>query len=472
MTLLVNASDECFYIYEGAGAGHVLPPYDGPWTLLGEVVYNADVNANTIFVTRYPNLTPTGWCGLYLGANGSDLFLEVNPGTGAVDSAAYALTPGTRYPVSLHYDGAGTSTLRLDGVITRQVTGVTLPAGTTGQLSAQWAGFGAGGHTDSTWARWRMWGADLTEAECKAEHRSYTPVRTADLVSDWPMLAGATRYADTVGTNTLIPNGSVSDGSAIPLLPLADVVGESISFTEAQSGAGKFAGSQAESISFADSADASLDAPVSVEELVSLSDTISGAYVGIEVVSESIELSDSVDSATRNECLLTEQINLDDGSEASAALVSEATESITLDDSQGAAAAFQGVVDESLAFLDSQSAEDPGEAFVYEQISFSDSQIASGGQESRPHGGGSPNRRGYIIKGQRYWLDDRELAVLIAQMLNEVKRADVQEVKDEKPQVLSRRTWLKLKASLKSLESLADEPQDDDEDDELLLLLM
>lgn len=86
-------------------------------------------------------------------------------------------------------------------------------------------------------------------------------------------------------------------------------------------------------------------------------------------------------------------------------------------------------------------------------------------------GGGSPNRRGYIIKGQRYWLDDRELAVLIAQMLAEVKRADVQEVKDDKPQVLSRRTWLKLKASLKSLESLVDEPQDD-EDDELLLLLM
>jgi hypothetical protein len=91
----------------------------------------------------------------------------------------------------------------------------------------------------------------------------------------------------------------------------------------------------------------------------------------------------------------------------------------------------------------------------------------------RRQGGGAPRRRGYIVKGQRYWLTDDELALLLARMLSEVKRSDVK-VDGRKPKVLSNKTWNELQVTLKALEVLTTPEVDDSEDDdeEALLLLM
>lgn len=99
-------------------------------------------------------------------------------------------------------------------------------------------------------------------------------------------------------------------------------------------------------------------------------------------------------------------------------------------------------------------------------------------ESPRRHAG---NRKGYIIKGQKYWLTDKEFQVLLAQMVQEVKRRDIQEVKDGKPTTVSRRTWLKLKQTLAALEALsepdtskpiASEPESEDDDEEALLMLL
>ncbi len=87
-------------------------------------------------------------------------------------------------------------------------------------------------------------------------------------------------------------------------------------------------------------------------------------------------------------------------------------------------------------------------------------------------GGGSPRRKGYIIKGLRYWLTDEELSVLLAQMLTEVKRTDVRR-DTKKPKVLSHGTWARLQESMKALEAISTPPeQEDDEDDEEALMLL
>lgn len=91
---------------------------------------------------------------------------------------------------------------------------------------------------------------------------------------------------------------------------------------------------------------------------------------------------------------------------------------------------------------------------------------------TRRSGGGSPRRRGYIVKGQRYWLTEDELAVLLARMLTEVKRAEVKR-DGKKPKVLSQATWNRLQETLVSLEALTTpEPESDDEDDEEALMLL
>jgi hypothetical protein len=222
MSLRVNAVDQAFYLYEGLG--DTLPAYNGAWTILGEVVFESDVNTGQLFLVRYPDLAVTGWCGLYVDSDGTTLILRVNDGAGEVSSTTtLTMVAGTRYPLSLHYNGAGTTTVKLDGVPIMRIAGETLPAGTAGERSVQWAGIGGtpnGNYADTTWARWRMWSADLNDAECRAEHRSSTPVRTSGLVSNWPMDAGSGRFNDTVGSNTLRENPAapIGDGSAISVL--------------------------------------------------------------------------------------------------------------------------------------------------------------------------------------------------------------------------------------------------------------
>ena len=78
-------------------------------------------------------------------------------------------------------------------------------------------------------------------------------------------------------------------------------------------------------------------------------------------------------------------------------------------------------------------------------------------------------RKGYIIKGKRYWLTDEELSVEIALMLSEVSRSDIKEVTAGKPKTISKRTWDAIRP-LERLEALV--PNYDDDDEEALLMLM
>ncbi len=100
-------------------------------------------------------------------------------------------------------------------------------------------------------------------------------------------------------------------------------------------------------------------------------------------------------------------------------------------------------------------------------------------QVRRRHAG---TRKNYIIKGQKYALTDYELALLIQQMLNEVKRPEVQVVSEREVKQISRKVWKRLKESLSSLEALSletvqevvesDVIEYDDEDDEEILMLL
>ena len=78
-------------------------------------------------------------------------------------------------------------------------------------------------------------------------------------------------------------------------------------------------------------------------------------------------------------------------------------------------------------------------------------------------------RKGYIIKGKRYWLTDEELSVEIALMLSEVSRSDIKEVTAGKPKTISKRTWDAIRP-LERMEALV--PNYDEDDEEALLMLM
>lgn len=219
MALRVNTDQQAFYIFEPGG--HNVPAMNAAWTILGEVVVHTDVDLPSIIVTRYYDLTPTGWAGSYYAADGSTHYIYLNPGTGQVQSSPWTMGPG-RYSYSIHHNGSGLIQVRVDGVLMVEFSG-TVNAGTNGSRSIQWAGFGTpalAGYMDSTWQRWRMWTANLSSLECFAEFRSSTPVRTSGLIHDWPMDAGSARLNDTVAgqpdmlDNTALPLG---DGTDIPL---------------------------------------------------------------------------------------------------------------------------------------------------------------------------------------------------------------------------------------------------------------
>lgn len=94
---------------------------------------------------------------------------------------------------------------------------------------------------------------------------------------------------------------------------------------------------------------------------------------------------------------------------------------------------------------------------------------------TRRHAGGYKLRKGYLIKGRRYFLSDDELAVHIAHMLQEVSRGEVKEITAGKPKVISKRTWdaikpmerLNVLSDMLAIDSIAE-----DDDEETLLMLM
>ncbi len=88
----------------------------------------------------------------------------------------------------------------------------------------------------------------------------------------------------------------------------------------------------------------------------------------------------------------------------------------------------------------------------------------------RRHAGGYyKHKKGYLIKGERYYLDDRELAIKVADMLTEISRSDVKEITAGKPRVVSKRTWTELKATMGRLEAL--ETNDEEEEEALLMFI-
>lgn len=103
------------------------------------------------------------------------------------------------------------------------------------------------------------------------------------------------------------------------------------------------------------------------------------------------------------------------------------------------------------------------------------SSTGTAGEATRRHAGGYKLRKGYLIKGRRYFLSDDELAVHIAQMLQEVSRGEVKEITAGKPKVISKRTWDAIKP-MERLNALSDMLATDliaeDDDEETLLMLM
>lgn len=93
----------------------------------------------------------------------------------------------------------------------------------------------------------------------------------------------------------------------------------------------------------------------------------------------------------------------------------------------------------------------------------------------RTFAGGFPRReqfrKGYIIKGKRYWLTEDELSVMVAQMLAEVSRGDIKQVTAGKPKTISKRTWDAIRP-LERLEAVAKQFDDTDEDEDESILMM
>jgi len=96
-------------------------------------------------------------------------------------------------------------------------------------------------------------------------------------------------------------------------------------------------------------------------------------------------------------------------------------------------------------------------------------------ETTRRHAGGYKLRKGYLIKGRRYFLSEDELAVHIANMLQEISRGEVKEITAGKPKVISKRVWdtIKPMERLDALSSMfATETIADDDEEETLLMLM
>jgi hypothetical protein len=89
----------------------------------------------------------------------------------------------------------------------------------------------------------------------------------------------------------------------------------------------------------------------------------------------------------------------------------------------------------------------------------------------RRHAGGFPIRKGYIIKGKRYWLTDDELMVLVAQEIASISRKDVKQVTAGKPKPISKKVW-DLIAPMERLEALTPKEADEDDDEEVLMMFI
>ena len=82
-------------------------------------------------------------------------------------------------------------------------------------------------------------------------------------------------------------------------------------------------------------------------------------------------------------------------------------------------------------------------------------------------------RKGYIIKGKRYWLTEDELMTLVAQELQQISRKEVKQITAGKPKAISKKVW-DLIAPMERLQALTPvevDIQDDDEEDVLMMFV-
>jgi len=220
MAIRIDTDLQAVYIHEPLG--HTVPALNTAWTVAGLYRLEADVNLDTLIVALYGTTAAASWVGLYMNADGTSCRLEGFNSGSPVTSSSYTLEVGRDYRLAIDYDGAGTVRALVDGVAVLSLS-FTPNAGTLGERSLQWGGYGEiSGYTSCTLARWRMWSAVLTEAEHRAEYRSLGPVRTAGLLHNWPMDPGTGRLNDTVGAepdmaqNPAVP---VGDGTAFVYRP-------------------------------------------------------------------------------------------------------------------------------------------------------------------------------------------------------------------------------------------------------------
>lgn len=220
MAIRINADFQAVYIHEPLG--HNVPALNTAWTVAG--LYRREAIApagrrNTLIVALYGTTAAGSWVGLYMNDDGTSCRLEGWAGTPSaiVTSSSYPLEQGRDYRLAIDYNGSGTLRLLVDGAVVLTLA-FTPAAGTLGERSLQWGGYGElDDYTDCTIARWRMWSAVLTEAEHRAEYRSLAPVRTSGLLHNWPMNPGSGRFDDTiVGQPDLAENPAVpvTDGTA------------------------------------------------------------------------------------------------------------------------------------------------------------------------------------------------------------------------------------------------------------------
>lgn len=230
MALKFNAGWQAAYMHQPLG--HSVPSLASVWTAAGLYRRDAVVASglrNTLIVALYSTTDARSWVGLYMNDDGTSCRLEGWNGTPSAivtSGSNFTMVEGREYHLAIDYNGAGTVRCLVDGV---QVLSMAFTPTTTheadrpGERSLQWGGYGElENYTDCTIARWRMWSALLTEAEHRREYRSTVPVRTRNLLHNWPMEAGSGRFDDTVAgepdlvDNPLVPCG---DGTAFIYRP-------------------------------------------------------------------------------------------------------------------------------------------------------------------------------------------------------------------------------------------------------------
>lgn len=106
------------------------------------------------------------------------------------------------------------------------------------------------------------------------------------------------------------------------------------------------------------------------------------------------------------------------------------------------------------------------------QFAVPDATLTYSGAAIRRRGAAKPLRKGYIIRGKKYWLTDDELAIMVALELETIKRSDIKVPTKGRIKPIPTATFEMVKAVAKKLDELASIGLDDDEDEEEELLLM